>query len=151
LLPLIKATDMLFFQVFLFFLFGIPAFATLFDPPPEAHSKGSSAYGPHGVHPLPYGPYEAISVVADNINIARGYWYRDLAQIREFMFVKGVGMGYEDGGETIIQLGEVKGIPDAEDLTMRPGSWKDLVARNIESITNGKPWRRYTRVSANLP
>ena len=136
---------MLFLQTLLFFLFGIPAFAVLFDPPPAGTlSKGSSAYGPYEARP-------AFSVVSKDIKNARGYWYRDdpNLQIRKVMFVKGAGTGYKDGSVTIIQLGKVEGITNADDLTPRPTSWTDLTLANVGDIT-GEPWRRYTYVSANL-
>jgi hypothetical protein len=73
---------------------------------------------------------------------ARGYWCRDSDYPnQQIMKVSG-----NRGGRTIILLGTVM-IPDQ---TPRPESWKDLTAEDIEGITTGEPWRRYTYVSVNL-
>lgn len=118
---MIKATDMLFLQVLLFFLFSIPAFA-LFGQP-------TANKGP-------------VFVVADHS--VRGYWYRDdsVQPIRYVMHI----MGVENSNR--IFLGKVKTTSATKDPHLQPELMKPLTYETFDDAKG--EWRRYSPVSANL-
>ena len=122
---------MLFLQVLLFFLFGIPASALFGEETPP----GSG----HRVQP-------DISVEAP-VN-ARGWWYRDhlIQGIREVMDVQGIM-----GGSTRIKFGEVKITnADSSNLNLRPSLESMYILGTKELGLIIGDWERFPRVCAIL-
>lgn len=138
---------MLFSQVFLSFLFGIPAFAQL-GGTSSGESSGDGAQFTIPVPADPSGNKGIFSVVADST--VHGYWYLDDRdkQIRKVMQV--IDKPSEGGHSAQIILGELK-IPSHEE-PKKP--WPEsLILRALTEQTFNDvigEWDRYPSVSANL-